>query len=180
MNRWKTIKSDTLLNNHWITVHKDAVELPDKKTIDDYYTITLNDAVSVVAMDESGNVILVKEYRYCCGCDSIEIPAGTFEKGETDPLIVAKRELLEETGYESEGWTYLGSTSESTAKLTNRMHIFFAHHCHKISNQNLDETEDIEVLIISLEKAVEMVMQGEIICNSSAHGILRVARMLGK
>lgn len=56
----------------------------------------------------------------------IECPAGTFEVDETDQLVVAKRELLEETGYTSDDWTYLGETRESTAKLTNKMHIFMA------------------------------------------------------
>lgn len=180
MKKWKTIKSETQLSNHWVKVHRDAVELPNHKSIDDFYTVTMNDAASVVAVDDEENAILVKEYRYCCGCDSIEIPAGTFEDGETDPLKVAKRELLEETGYASDDWVYLGWVSESTAKLMNRMHIFFAKHCHKVSNQHLDDTEDIEVLIIPLDKALEMVMRGEIICNTSAHGLLRAARILGK
>lgn len=109
----------------------------------------------------------------------IEVPAGTFEENETDGLTVAKRELLEETGYASEDWTYLGATVESSAKLTNYMHIYFANHCRKISGQHLDETEELDVIVIPLSKAVEMVMTNEICCNSSAHGILRVARMLG-
>ena len=63
---------------------------------------------------------------------------------------------------------------ESSAKLTNYMHIYFANHCKKVSEQHLDATEDV----VPFEKAIEMVMNNEICCNSSAHGILRVARML--
>ena len=92
---------------------------------------------------------------------------------------VAKRELLEETGYISEDWKYLGATVESSAKLTNYMHIYFANHCRKVSGQHLDATEELDVLLVPLGQAVEMVMDNEICCNSSAHGILRVARMLG-
>ena len=132
-----------------------------------------------MALDDAGNIILKREYRYCYDRDLIEIPAGTFEEGETDGLSVAKRELLEETGYISEDWKYLGATVESSAKLTNYMHIYFANHCRKVSGQHLDATEELDVLLVPLGQAVEMVMDNDICCNSSAHGILRVARMLG-
>lgn len=85
--------------------------------------ITINNAAAIVAIDEDGNCILKKEYRYCYDRDLIEVPAGTFEEDETDGLAVAKRELLEETGYKSDEWQYLGATVESSAKLTNYMHI---------------------------------------------------------
>ena len=101
-----------------------------------------------------------------------------FERRE-EGLEVAKRELLEETGYISEDWQFIGRTVESSAKLTNYMHIYFADHCRKVSGQHLDATEEIEVLVMPLEQAVSMVMDNEICCNSSAHGILWAARKYG-
>ena len=68
---------------------------------------------------------------------------------------------------------------ESSAKLTNYMYIYLAEHCKKVSEQHLDATEDVEVIVMPLEKAVDMVMRNEICCNSSAHGILWAARRLG-
>lgn len=155
------------------------VELPNGQSIEDFYAITINDAAAIVALDDAGNIILKKEYRYCYDRDLIEVPAGTFEEGESDGLLVAQRELLEETGYISDDWQYLGATVESSAKLTNYMHIYFANHCRRVSGQHLDATEELDVLLMPLGQAVDMVMNNEICCNSSAHGILRVARMLG-
>ena len=179
MKKWKTKKTAQLIDTHWVKVRRDTVELPNGQTIEDFYAITINDAAAIVALDDAGNIILKREYRYCYGRELIEVPAGTFEEGETDGLSVAKRELLEETGYISEDWQYLGATVESSAKLTNFMHIYFANHCRKVSGQHLDATEELDVLLVPLGQAVEMVMDNEICCNSSAHGILRVARMLG-
>ena len=179
MKKWKTKKTAQLIDTHWVKVRRDTVELPNGQTIEDFYAITINDAAAIVALDDAGNIILKKEYRYCYDRELIEVPAGTFEEGETDGLSVAKRELLEETGYISEDWLYLGATVESSAKLTNYMHIYFANHCRKVSGQHLDATEELDVLLVPLGQAVEMVMDNEICCNSSAHGILRVARMLG-
>ena len=123
MDKWTTTKSESLVDNHWVKIRKDSVVLPNKQKIDDFYVITINNAAAIVAIDEDGNCILKKEYRYCYDRDLIEVPAGTFEEDETDGLAVAKRELLEETGYESDEWQYLGATVESSAKLTNYMHI---------------------------------------------------------
>lgn len=179
MEKWKTDRSETLLDTEWVKVCKDSVRLPNGQEIDDFYTVTIRDAAAIVAVDEKGNLILKNEYRYCYGRSLIEVPAGTFEADETDGLAVAKRELLEETGYVSDDWHYLGATVESSAKLTNYMHIYFANHCRKVSGQHLDATEELDVLVVPLKQAVDMVMDNEICCNSSAHGILRVARLLG-
>lgn len=179
MEKWKTTNSETLVDTRWVKVRRDSVALPNGQHIDDFYAISINDAAAIVAIDEDGNIILKREYRYCYDRDLIEVPAGTFEQGETDGLVVAKRELLEETGYVSDDWQYIGATVESSAKLTNYMHIYFANHCRKISGQHLDATEELEVLVMPLKQAVEMVMNNEICCNSSAHGILWAARRLG-
>lgn len=179
MRKWKTKKTENLIETYWVKVRRDEVELPNGQSIADFYAITINDAAAIVALDDAGNIILKREYRYCYDRDLIEIPAGSFEEGETDGLAVAKRELLEETGYTSDEWQYLGATVESSAKLTNYMHIYFANHCHQVSGQRLDATEELDVLLVPLKQAVDMVMNNEICCNSSAHGILRVARMLG-
>ena len=179
MEKWKTDRSETLLDTEWVKVCRDSVRLLNGQEIDDFYTVTIRDAAAIVAVDEAGNLILKNEYRYCYGRSLIEVPAGTFEADETDGLAVAKRELLEETGYVSDEWQYLGATVESSAKLTNYMHIYFANHCRKVSGQRLDATEELDVLVVPLKQAVDMVMDNEICCNSSAHGILRVARLLG-
>jgi len=174
---WKTLTSQRLIDDFHVKVNKNQVELPDGAIIDDFYTVEIPDAAMICAITAEGEVLLKKEYRYACQEDVIECPAGMFDAEESDPLAVAKRELLEETGYVSEDWTYFGPTWESTAKLTNRMHLFMARDCRKVSEQHLDENEHLEVLKVPLAEAVEMVMRGEINANSSAHLILKVDRL---
>lgn len=177
---WKKLSSENLIENRWLTVRKDKVELTNGEIIDDFYSVSFAEASAIVALDTEWNIILKKEYKYPTGEDQVEIPAGMFEPGETDGLAVAKRELEEETGYVSDEWTYFGPTIESSSKLTNRMHIYLARNCRKVAEQKLDSTEVIDVLVIPFDEAIEMVMTNEIKCNSSAHGILRAARMLGE
>lgn len=175
---WKTIKSDIIFDNYYVSVRKDIVKVSDGKVIDDFYTVKIPDAAIVAAITTDEKLLLKSEYRYTCASEVIECPAGMFEKNENDPLVVAKRELLEETGYSSDNWTYFGPTWESTSKLTNRMHLFMARDCIKVSEQRLDIYEHFDVIQVSLEEAVEMVMSGVINANSTAHLILQVARMM--
>ncbi len=179
MAKWKVKGSEKLVDSHWLSVRRDAVDLPNGTSIDDFYAVTISDAAAIVAVTPDRKVVLKKEYKYAPDEELIEIPAGMFEPDETDGLKVAKRELLEETGYVSDEWTYFGDTVESSSKLTNRMHIYLAQNCRKVAEQKLDATEELEVLVVSLQEAVRMVMTNEIKCNSSAHGILRAARQLG-
>ena len=176
---WKTISSENIIDEFHVTVKKDKVKLPDGAVIDDFYTVTIPDAAMIAAITVDGKILLKSEFRYACGEDVIECPAGMFDKGESDPLAVAKRELLEETGFVSDDWTYFGPTWESTSKLTNRMHLFMAKDCVHVSEQDLDEHEHLTVIKIDLKEAVDMVLSGKINANSSAHLILRAARIFG-
>ena len=176
---WKCFESEELLSTRWVQVRRDRVELPNGERIEDFYRVTIPEAAAIVALTPDRQIVLKKEYRYTYDEELIEMPAGTFEPGETDGLAVAKRELLEETGYVSDEWMYFGPTVESSSKMTNHMHIYFADNCRKVSGQHLDDTEIVDVLVMPLAEAVEMVMKNEICCNSSAHGILRAARMVG-
>lgn len=178
-HKWTVKGSETLVSNRWIKVRRDSVDLPNGTHIDDFYAVTISHCSAILALDRDCNVILKSEYRYCYDRDLVETPAGTFEPEESDGFSVAKRELLEETGYTSDDWTYLGPTVESSSKLTNYMHVYLAKNCVRTGGQKLDETEMVDVIVMPLSEAVEKVMNNEICCNSSASAILKAARIMG-
>ena len=175
---WKIIESKKLFDEFHVKLIKDKVQLPDGAVIDDFYTVTIPDAALIVALNCDGKLLLKSEYRHACKCDVVECPAGMVNPGE-DPAVTARRELLEETGYESDSWEYLGPTWESTSKLTNTMHLFLARNCRKVGEQSLDENEHLDVIEVPFQDAVDMVMRGEINANSSCHAILKASRLIG-
>jgi ADP-ribose pyrophosphatase len=119
-----------------------------------------NGAVVVLAFVEPDRILLLKNRRYAVGEILLELPAGTLEKGE-NPMNCAGRELQEETGYLAGRMVALGKFFSSPGILTERMFAFAAFDLDKTA-QALEEGEDIEVLTVSLDEAMEMISHGQI------------------
>ena len=90
-----------------------------------YYLLEMPDYVSVVALTEGQEVLLVRQYRPTVENHTLELPSGHVEEGES-PAEAAQRELLEETGYEGDDLELLGCLAPDTGRLGNRMWCYFA------------------------------------------------------
>ena len=151
---WITINSEYLISRKWLTVRLDHVRLPSGQEIDDYYVLEYPDWVTIIAITEEGKYIVERQYRHGLHQTNYELCGGTIEKGE-DALTTAKRELLEETGYEGGEWLFYTTTSPNPAAMTNVCHTFIAKGVKKVRNQNLEPTEDIEVFEMTEEELLE-------------------------
>ena len=160
--KWKCLKSEYVINDNWLKVRKDTVELPNGTIIKDYYVVEKKSVSLVVAMDNDNRVILTTEHKYPVNALHIGLPGGTFDNENDNPLDVAKRELLEETGYASNHWKSLGVVSEYTTKDTHKVHLFVAKDVYKVAEQKLDITEEIKFEFVPLDKAVTMCINNEI------------------
>ena len=90
-----------------------------------HYVIQGADFVVIVALTPQNQILLVRQFRVAVAETTLELPAGHVDPGET-PEQAARRELLEETGYEADTFKLLGNLSPSVARFTNRMWCFFA------------------------------------------------------
>ena len=86
--KWKNLKSQYLVDNEFLKVRQDKVKLPTGDIIDDFFVIERKNVSLIVAMDEEKRIIIKDEYRYPIDKHLIELPGGTFDLGETDPLAV--------------------------------------------------------------------------------------------
>ena len=132
-------------------------------------------AAGVVAIDDQDRLLLVRQFRYPKGEFLLELPAGKIDPGET-PAVCAKRELEEETGFSCPSLRPFAITYPAAAYLTESVHLFWADALVP-AHQNLDEDERISIEWVKFDKALELVLSGEIKDSKSQVGILKAALM---
>jgi ADP-ribose pyrophosphatase len=117
-------------------------------------------AVVILPIDNDGNILWERQYRYAAAQYLMELPAGTLEKGE-DPEECAKRELIEETGFAGAEWSLLGRYYSAPGFCTEYMHCFLATNLTPDFAEG-DEDEDIEIVPLSIEESLAMIDRGEV------------------
>jgi ADP-ribose pyrophosphatase len=106
-------------------------------------------AVTIVAVDTTGCVTLVKQFRAPTRGTVLELPAGKLDDGE-EPEAAARRELEEETGLRGGTWERVTEFWTTPGFCNERMHLFFAEDLERGEPGNQDEDEDIEIVRVPL------------------------------
>lgn len=158
---WKTLEKTSLLKSPFFELFKERVETFHNKIMESYYRMELGDWVQVVARTVEGEYVMIEQYRHGNKKMHLEIVGGAVDPGE-EHLLAAKRELLEETGYEGKDWVLLTESFPNPALQNNKMYTYFADNVKKVSEQALDPYEEIEVVLMSEEQLKEQVNQGNI------------------
>ena len=117
------------------------------------------DWVNVLPLTPDGNVVLIRQYRFGSIGETLEIPGGLIDPGESAP-VAAGRELREETGYRAERMTSLGSVSPNPAFMRNRLHCYLAEGCVLEGSQDQDPGEDILVELHPLTSIDALIARG--------------------
>jgi 8-oxo-dGTP pyrophosphatase MutT (NUDIX family) len=173
MRPWQTIESKIALENPWITVRQDTVQLPDGHVVVDYNVIVERDVACVVALTPERRLLLCEQYKHAIGEFTFEMPGGILERDDSDPETAARRELLEETGYSAGALRLLGAYPLSPARLHQRMYLYLALDVTKTTEQQLDATEEIRVHALPLDEVRAMLRDGRICAATSVAGIYR-------
>lgn len=156
----------------------DNVELPNGNTSTREY-VGHPGAVCVVPINEKGEVLCVRQYRYTHGRIFLEIPAGKLEPGEVDRPAAALRELREETGARCEKLTYIGDFIPSPAILGEVISMYIAEGL-SMGEVDPDEDEFIDVEAIPLDRLAEMCVSGEIADGKTLAAVLKAKYILDK
>jgi 8-oxo-dGTP pyrophosphatase MutT (NUDIX family) len=109
-----------------------------------------------------GQVVLIRQFRHGVEEVTLEIPGGMVDEGEADPSETARRELLEETGYEAAEMVPIGVVAPNPAFLDNRCYTFLARDVRQVSAPQFDGTEYIELELAPLETIPELIRGGRI------------------
>lgn len=153
MKTLKTLSRRTILDHGpQLKVEDHEVELPDGRVVKDWPWVITRDYVIVLAMTAEGRFILFRQPKYAVEGLSLAPVGGYIEPNEA-PLESARRELLEETGYQASRWTALGSYRVDGNHGAGTAHLFLASEGVKVQEPDSDDVEDQEILFLTPEEA---------------------------
>ncbi len=176
--KWELLSSKTIIQDPWINLTADDCRMANGTMIAPFYVNHIPDFVVVIAVTDDGQIPMIYQYRHGLREVIPEIPAGCVEVGE-DFEAAAKRELLEETGYQADDLQFLFKIAPNASCLTNYAWCYLAQHAKKTSCQKLDTTEEIEVELMSIPKVKEMLQTGQILQSVHAAALYRAFEVLG-
>jgi 8-oxo-dGTP pyrophosphatase MutT (NUDIX family) len=161
MKKWKTTSRTTLLSHsNFLTVENHVVELPNGRIIDDWPWIIAPDFVNVVAVTENGKILCFHQFKYAVDGLTLAPVGGYIQAGE-DPLPAAKRELLEEAGYQSDSWVHLGTFSNMANRGGGVGHAYLALGAKGVAKPDSDDLEDQKLLLLDAETVKQALLEGE-------------------
>lgn len=173
----KQLSSKQIFDGVVVKLYVDEIELPNgKKSIRE--VVRHPGAVCVLPIDEDGNAIMVKQFRYPFGDVLLEVPAGKLEPDE-DPYDAALRELEEETGAVASRVEYIGSMYTTVAFTNEKIYMYLATGI-TYKEAHPDEGEFVEVHKVPLADLVKMVMDGEIKDSKTQISILKAEKFLNE
>jgi 8-oxo-dGTP pyrophosphatase MutT (NUDIX family) len=178
--KWKLVHSEYLFKDLWFTVRKDKCLRPDGKAVEPYYVYEFPDWVTAVALTADGKFIFEKQYRHAAGLTMMEIPGGCVDPEDASLSAAVERELKEETGFVFDSIEYLGRTSANPSTHNNWMHFFLARGGIKVSEQELDANEEIEVHLLSVEEVKALLRKNEIVQSMHATALFYALERLGE
>ena len=166
LDRWEKISSEDKFKNPWWTYRLDKYRLPNGKE-GEYHYMHTGGCCFIITITDEGKILLTKQYRYLTDHDSVEFPAGGMNQdGSDSPRVVARKELIEETGFEGD--------LEMVAKINSYdglsdevMHVFIARNLRESDDYKSDETEEFEYLEVKPVELDQMIQDGKVLDSMS-------------
>ena len=143
---------------------------PRTGELHDFWVIDSPDWVNIVPLTEERQVVMVRQYRHGIHQLTLEVPGGLVDPGDASPLEAARREMREETGYESDDVVPIGVIHPNPAIQNNRCHTFLARNAAHRSLVSFDSTEETEVVLVPLDAVPDLIREGVI-----SHALVVVA-----
>lgn len=141
----------------WVNLYLDKVKFPNGYVIDEFHLLDFSrEAVAAIVENSMGNIVLARIPRYTAGTTNWELPAGDIEMGES-VIEAARREVLEETGYNSEHYQLIYSYYPMNGSANKLFHIVL---CKSSDNkQDFDPNEVSEIGWFTREQVRQMIQE---------------------
>ncbi len=161
MKNWKTLETNIVYKNKFLTIKSEKCEREDGHIIPSYLIIEKDDSAGILALTKDMKVIMTRQYRHAIKQTIIEPTAGYHDPQDKDTQVTAERELLEESGYKAKKIIKLGQGHPSVGASTTEMSFYLGLNAEKVDSQNLDRNEQIDIDLVPWEDVLKMLKNGE-------------------
>jgi ADP-ribose pyrophosphatase len=176
---WETLSTHYINRHIYFTARQDRCLRHDGRIVDPYFVVELPTAATAFALTEDNKVVLVRQFRHPISAVSLETPGGFVDEGE-EFSVAMKRELLEETGYAFSEVEYLGKFAANPGVLNNYTEMFMAKGGRKVADQKLDHNEEIEIVLVTIDELIDLLMEQKIVQSVHANCIFFSLMKLGR
>ena len=157
---WQRLDSETVYSCRIFSLQKNTSRSPRTGKTHDFFVLDSTEWVNIIPVTPNEEVVLIRQYRHGTDDITLEIPGGMVDQEDVSPLHAARREMQEETGYDSDDIIPLGAIHPNPAIQGNRCHSFLARNVEKICEPSFDTTEETEVTLVPVSDLPEIVRQG--------------------
>jgi ADP-ribose pyrophosphatase len=177
-NKVEVISSKLSYEGPLFRVYTDEIVENGRKVIRD--VVRHNGSVVILAIDDTKSkrdpmVVMERQYRHAANEYLLEVPAGKMEEGE-NPLVGAKRELLEETGFKAKRWRKMARYFASPGFLGEWMQIFIAEGL-TLGDAQPEYDEQLEIEMIPLSRLLSLIEAGKIYDGKTLISVMLYARL---
>lgn len=148
IKKWERLERVAKSDYRVFRVNEDRSRSPRTGKDHTFSVVEAPDWVNIIPVTPAGQIVLIRQYRHGTEEITLEIPGGMIDPGE-DAATAARREMHEETGYDTEHIVYLGKVDPNPAIQNNTCYSYLARNAQFNSGQQLDSSEDIEVLLVN-------------------------------
>ena len=157
---WELVESEQLADYRITRVRCDRRRSPRTGVEHDFIVLQMREWVNVIAVTRQARIVIIEQYRHGTQEVGVEIPGGVVDPGDSELEQAARRELLEETGYEAEEFVCIGKVTANPAIQDNRCHTFVALGAHAVGEARLEAGEDIAVGEVGIDEVGELIASG--------------------
>ncbi len=154
---WDTLGREQLADCKIFRVYRERKRRSGR--VDDFYILESPDWVNIIPLTPDGRVVMIEQYRFGSDAVTLEVPGGIMNAGER-PEESARREMIEETGYDAPGILRIGTNEPNPAFLRNRCSSFLAVGALPTAETRFDEHENIRVRLVPLAEIPGMIREG--------------------
>lgn len=168
--QWDVLSKEMVLDTPYLKVEMERVRLGDGRIIEQWPIVDVRDYVNALVLNEAGEAMIIEGYKHGLGRSSWQVVGGYLEKGE-EPLAAVRRELREETGYESQEWQHLGSFVVDANRRVATGHFYLARNARPVQEPDHDDLETFTIRWVSLDELKRAVGDGRVAIISYAVNI---------